>query len=111
MKKLSELVAHDKDFFVEDIVLDAIIFDESSDVTIWAKTEIDRTLCYFYLGLKFEQLSDILRNAGEAGEQLEEEISEKIIHETELPHVLEFNNELREPLKLEGLVLKIFGGL
>ena len=42
MRRLIDALADDTDFFIEQVQLTAIVFDNSDDVTIWATTFFDQ---------------------------------------------------------------------
>ena len=60
VKLLSESIADDADFFVEQIHLMAIVFDNTDDVTVWATTNFDNDAHFFHLALPFKSLDVLL---------------------------------------------------
>ena len=63
MKLLSDALVSNDDFFVEQVHLTAIVFDNTDDVTLWATTFRDDDDHFFHLGLPFQALDTLLRVA------------------------------------------------
>jgi hypothetical protein len=106
MQRLIDAVEYGADFFVEEINIRAIVFDNSDDVTVWATTIFDQQLYFFHLGLPFASLDVLLRQAGERAEQLLEEIAEALA-EAPRPCLMEYTSEENPPIELPGVALKL----
>jgi hypothetical protein len=107
MKRLIDALADDADFFVEQIQLTAIVFDNTDDVTVWATTFLDESLHFFHLGLQFPALDLLLRLAGPRAEALQEEVAEALATVTEWPCLLEYTSEEKPPVPLAGVAMKL----
>lgn len=107
MKLLSEALADDADFFVEQIQITAIVFDNTDDVTVWATTFFDEAPHFFHLGLPFSALDTLLRVADERTEVLQEEVADALATTEEWPCLLEYTTEERPPVQLPGVALKL----
>ncbi|RYU81020.1 hypothetical protein [Hymenobacter persicinus] len=107
MKRLIDALADDADFFVEQIQLTAIVFDNTDDVTVWATTFLDESLHFFHLGLQFPSLDLLLRLAGPRAEALQEEVAEALATVTEWPCLLEYTSEEKPPVPLAGVAMKL----
>ncbi|GAA4390862.1 hypothetical protein [Hymenobacter koreensis] len=106
MQRLIDAVEYGADFFVEEITIRAIVFDNSDDVTVWATTIFDQQLYFFHLGLPFASLDVMLRQAGERAGELQEEVAEALA-EAPRPCLIEYTSEERVPVELPGLALKL----
>ena len=107
MKLLSDALADDADFFVEQIQLTAIVFDNTDDVTVWATTFFDNAPHFFHLGLPFAALDTLLRVADERADALQEEVADALATTEEWPCLLEYTTEARPPVLLPGVALKL----
>lgn len=108
MKLLSDALADDADFFVEQIQFTAIVFDNTDDVTVWATTFFDNAPHFFHLGLPFAALDTLLRVAEEErAEALQEEVADALATTEEWPCLLEYTTEERPPVQLPGVALKL----
>jgi hypothetical protein len=65
-----------------------IIFDDSTDVTLWAKTRIDGELQTVHLVTAISTLNDILRYSGAKGEQILLAMADSLIHNENPPYVV-----------------------
>ena len=107
MKLLSEALADDADFFVEQIQITAIVFDNTDDVTVWATTFFDEAPHFFHLGLPFSALDTLLRVADDRTDALQEEVADALATTEEWPCLLEYTTEERPPVPLPGVALKL----
>lgn len=107
MRRLIDALADDTDFFVEQVQITAIVFDNSDDVTIWATTLFDNELHFFHLGLPFQQLDLLLRLAGARAAAAQEDVADALATVTEWPCLLEYNTEADPPLALPNVALKL----
>ncbi|SHI39409.1 hypothetical protein SAMN02745146_0748 [Hymenobacter daecheongensis DSM 21074] len=107
MKRLIDALADDADFFVEQIQITAIVFDNTDDVTVWATTFFDESLHFFHLGLQFPSLDLLLRLAGPRAEALQEDVAEALATVTEWPCLLEYTTEEKPPVPLPGVAMKL----
>ena len=107
MKRLIDALADDTDFFVEQVQITAIVFDNTDDVTVWATTIFDEDLYFFHLGLQFSNLDLLLRLAGERTEALQEEVADALATVTEWPCLLEYTTEDDPPVLLPGVAMKL----
>lgn len=107
MKRLIDALADDTDFFIEQVHLTAIVFDNSDDVTIWATTDFDGDAHFFHLGLPFQQLDLLLRLAGPRSSELQEDVAEALATVQEWPCLLEYTTEDRSPILLPNVALKL----
>ena len=106
MKILSDSLADDADFFVEQIQLLAIVFDNTDDVTVWATTFFDEDVHFFHLALPFQALDTLLRLAADRAEAIQEEVADALAV-GEYPALLEYNSEDVPPVPLPAVALKL----
>ena len=106
MKLLSDSLVSTDDFFVEQIHLTAIVFDNTDDVTVWATTFRDDDEHFFHLGLPFHALDTLLRVTGDRAEALAEEVADALTA-GQWPCLLEYTTEAAPPVPLPGVVLKL----
>jgi hypothetical protein len=107
MKLLSDALVSNDDFFVEQVHLTAIVFDNTDDVTIWATTFRDDDDHFFHLGLPFHDLDTLLRVAGDRAETLAEEVADALATTEQWPCLLEYTTEDAPPIPLPGVALKL----
>ncbi|MDF7812615.1 hypothetical protein [Hymenobacter sp. YC55] len=107
MRRLIDALADDTDFFIEQVQITAIVFDNSDDVTIWATTFFDQELHFFHLGLQFQSLDLILRLTDTRAAALQEEVAEALATVTEWPCLLEYTSEEKPPVQLPNVALKL----
>ena len=107
MKLLSDALADDADFFVEQIQITAIVFDNTDDVTVWATTFFDEAPHFFHLGLPFAALDTLLRVAADRADALQEEVADALATTEEWPCLLEYTTDARPPVQLPGVALKL----
>ena len=106
MKLLSDSIADHADFFVEQIHLVAIVFDNTDDVTVWATTHFDNDSHFFHLALPFKSLDVLLNLAHPRAEDLREEVADALAA-AEWPALLEFNSDEKSPVPLPSVALKL----
>ena len=106
MKQLSDALVSNDDFFVEQVHLTAIVFDNTDDVTIWATTFRDDEPHFFHLGLPFHDLDTLLRVTGDRADALAEEVADALAT-TEWPCLLEYTSDEAPPIALPGVALKL----
>ena len=106
MKLLSDSIADDADFFVEQIHVVAIVFDNTDDVTVWATTFFDNDTHFFHLALPFKALDTLLSLAHTRAEALQEEVAEALAA-ADWPALLEYNADDRPPVPLPSVALKL----
>jgi len=106
MKFLSDSIADDADFFIEQIYLVAIVFDNTDDVTVWATTFFDNDTHFFHLALPFKALDTLLSLAHDRAEALQEEVADALAA-GEWPALLEYNSDDRPPVPLPSVALKL----
>ena len=107
MKLLSDALVSNDDFFVEQVHLTAIVFDNTDDVTIWATTFRDDDDHFFHLGLPFHDLDTLLRVAGDRAETLAEEVAGALATTEQWPCLLEYTTADTPPISLPGVALKL----
>ena len=107
MRRLIDALADDTDFFIEQVQITAIVFDNSDDVTIWATTFFDQEPHFFHLGLQFQSLDLLLRLADTRAAALQEEVAEALATVTEWPCLLEYTSEEKPPVQLPNVALKL----
>ena len=106
VKLLSESIADDADFFVEQIYIVAIVFDNTDDVTVWATTFFDDDTHFFHLALPFKSLDILLSLAHTRAEALQEAVAEALAV-ADWPVLLEFNSDEQPPVSLPSVALKL----
>lgn len=106
MKLLSDSIADDADFFIEQIHVVAIVFDNTDDVTVWATTFFDNEAHFFHLALPFKALDTLLSLAHTRAEALREEVAEALAT-ADWPALLEYNADDRPPVPLPSVALKL----
>jgi hypothetical protein len=106
MKLLSDSIADDADFFVEQIHLVAIVCDNTDDVTVWATTHFDNDAHFFHLALPFKALDTLLSLAHNRAETLREEVADALAT-ADWPALLEYNSDDRPPVPLSSVALKL----
>jgi len=107
MKQLSDALVSNDDFFVEQVHLTAIVFDNTDDVTVWATTLRDDEPHFFHLGLPFHDLDTLLRVAGDRAEALAEEVADALATTEQWPCLLEYTTDEDPPVALPGVALKL----
>ncbi|HEX8657629.1 MAG TPA: hypothetical protein VF690_08855 [Hymenobacter sp.] len=106
MKLLSDSIADEADFFVEQIHIVAIVFDNTDDVTVWATTHFDNDPHFFHLALPFKSLDTLLSLAHDRAESLQEEVADALAA-GEWPALLEYNSDEAPPVPLPSVALKL----
>lgn len=106
VKLLSDSIADDIDFFVEQIHLVAIVFDNTDDVTVWATTHFDNDAHFFHLALPFKALDTLLSLAHNRAEALQEEVADALAA-ADWPALIEYNSDDRPPVPLPSVALKL----
>ena len=106
VKLLSESIADDADFFVEQIHIVAIVFDNTDDVTVWATTFFDNDTHFFHLALPFKSLDVLLSLAHGRAEALQEEVADALAT-ADWPALLEYNSGEQPPVSLPSVALKL----
>ncbi len=107
MKLLSDALVSNDDFFVEQVHITAIVFDNTDDVTVWATTFREDDDHFFHLGLPFHDLDTLLRVAGDRAEALAEEVADALASTEQWPCLLEYTTEESPPVLLPGVALKL----
>lgn len=107
MRKLIDALADETDFFIEQVQITAIVFDNSDDVTLWATTFFDQEPHFFHLGLPFQQLDLLLRLAGTRAGELQEDVADALATVREWPCLLEYTSEANPPISLPNVALKL----
>ena len=107
MKLLSDALVSNDDFFVEQVHLTAIVFDNTDDVTVWATTFRDDEPHFFHLGLPFHDLDTLLRVAGDRADTLAEEVAEALATTEQWPCLLEYDSAEAPPIALPAVALKL----
>ena len=106
MKLLSDSIADDADFFVEQIHIVAIVFDNTDDVTVWATTFFDNDTHFFHLALPFKALDTLISLAHDHAETLQEEVADALAN-GDWPALLEYNSDDAPPVPLPSVALKL----
>ena len=106
VKLLSDSIADDADFFVEQIHVVAIVFDNTDDVTVWATTFFDNDTHFFHLALPFKSLDTLLNLAHDRAEALQEEVADALAA-AQWPALLEYNADETPPVPLPSVALKL----
>jgi hypothetical protein len=106
MKLLSDSIADDADFFVEQIHVVAIVFDNTDDVTVWATTHFDNDAHFFHLALPFKALDTLLSLAHGRAETIQEAVADALAT-ADWPALLEFNSDEQPPVALPSVALKL----
>ncbi|RYY12564.1 MAG: hypothetical protein EOO36_17245 [Cytophagaceae bacterium] len=107
MKLLSDALVDTDDFFVEQVHLTAIVFDNTDDVTVWATTFRAEEAHFFHLALPFHALDTLLRVAADRADALAEEVADALATTEVWPVLLEYTTEARPPVPLPGVALKL----
>jgi hypothetical protein len=103
---LSESIADDADFFVEQIHVVAIVFDNTDDVTVWATTFFNGDTHFFHLALPFKALDTLLSLAHDRADALQEEVADAL-SAGDWPALLEYNSDEKLPVPLPSVALKL----
>jgi hypothetical protein len=106
VKLLSDALVSNDDFFVEQVHLTAIVFDNTDDVTVWATTFRNEEAHFFHLGLPFHDLDTLLRVADDRA-ALAEEVADALATAEEWPCLLEYTTDEAPPIPLPGVALKL----
>ena len=106
VKLLSDSIADDADFFVEQLHVVAIVFDNTDDVTVWATTNFDNEDHFFHLALPFKALDTLLSLAHTRAGALREEVADALAA-AHWPALLEYNSDDRPPVPLPSVALKL----
>ena len=107
MKRLSDALVSNDDFFVEQVQLTAIVFDNTDDVTIWATTYYANDEHFFHLGLPFHDLDTLLRVAGPRADALAEQVADALATTEHWPCLLEYTTDETPPVALPTVALKL----
>jgi hypothetical protein len=107
VKLLSDALVSNDDFFVEQVHLTAIVFDNTDDVTVWATTFRNEEAHFFHLGLPFHDLDTLLRVADDRAAALAEEVADALATAEEWPCLLEYTTDEAPPIPLPGVALKL----
>ena len=107
MKQLSDTLVSTDDFFVEQVHLTAIVFDNTDDVTVWATTFRDDEPHFFHLGLPFHDLDTLLRVAGDRADALAEQVADALATTEQWPCLLEYTSAESPPVPLPSVALKL----
>jgi hypothetical protein len=103
---LSDTLASDADFFVEQVEIVAIVFDNTDDVTVWATTVIDDELHFFHLALPFKPLDTLISLTADRADAVQEDVADALAA-GEWPALLEYRSEEKPPLPLPSVALKL----
>ena len=106
MVLLSDSIADDADFFVEQIEVLAIVFDNTDDVTVWATTLFDQEAHFFHLALPFLALDQLMRLAAGRADAVQEEVADALAA-GQWPALLEYNSDEKPPISLPQVALKL----
>lgn len=106
MNLLSDSIADEADFFVEQVYIVAIVFDNTDDVTVWATTFFDNDTHFFHLALPFKALDTLLSLAHDRAEAMREEVAEALAAGN-WPALLEYNSDDKLPVPLPSVALKL----
>ncbi|WP_046243921.1 hypothetical protein [Hymenobacter terrenus] len=106
MRLLSDSIADESDFFVEQIHIVAIVIDNTDDVTVWATTFFDNDTHFFHLALPFKALDTLLSLAHDRAEALQEEVADALAT-GDWPALLEYNSDEAPPVPLPSVALKL----
>ena len=107
VKLLSDTLVSTDDFFVEQVHLTAIVFDNTDDVTVWATTFREGDEHFFHLALPFHDLDTLLRVTGDRAEALAEEVADALATTEHWPCLLEYTTAAAPPVPLPGVALKL----
>ena len=107
MKLLSDALVSNDDFFVEQVHLTAIVFDNTDDVTVWATTFHANDEHFFHLGLPFHDLDTLLRLAGDRAAALAEQVADALATTEHWPCLLEYTTAEVPPVALPAVALKL----
>ena len=106
VKLLSDSIADNADFFVEQVHVVAIVFDNTDDVTVWATTFFDRDTHFFHLALPFKALDTLISLAHNRADSLQEEVADALAA-ADWPALLEYNSDEKAPVLLPSVALKL----
>ncbi|HEX8326262.1 MAG TPA: hypothetical protein VF629_01890 [Hymenobacter sp.] len=106
MNLLSDSIADEADFFVEQVYIVAIVFDNTDDVTVWATTFFDNDTHFFHLALPFKALDTLLSLAHDRAEAMRDEVAEALAAGN-WPALLEYNSDEKPPVPLPSVALKL----
>lgn len=99
-----------KYYYIDEIIINAIVFDETENLTLlgsYYNTDEEKLNSCDYL-CDFAQLTDLLLIAGEHADKIITELTDKLCGEFEIPSVLDIKEIIGEPLKIEGIMIKIY---
>jgi hypothetical protein len=106
MNLLSDSIADEADFFVEQLYIVAIVFDNTDDVTVWATTFFDNDTHFFHLALPFKALDTLLSLAHDRAEAMRDEVADALATGN-WPALLEYNSDEKPPVPLPSVALKL----
>lgn len=106
MNLLSDSIADEADFFVEQVYVVAIVFDNTDDVTVWATTFFDNDTHFFHLALPFKALDTLLSLAHDRAEAMRDEVADALAAGN-WPALLEYNSDEKPPVPLPSVALKL----
>ena len=99
-----------KYYYLQEIFISEIIFDESESVTIFGylpDQKNDELVRWDFL-CSFSLLTDILLFANEQGDYLIKTISEKLSTKLEIPTVIEVESVYGKPLIIDSLIFQVY---
>lgn len=105
MDDLGAKFSRDRTFCFDKIIVHEIIFDDTSDVTLYCTVPYYGELYTANFGLTFDQLNTLLRSIKPGGAEVATILAEKLNGEIEVPSVLEVESLYGHALEINNCIL------
>jgi hypothetical protein len=105
MDDLGAKFSRDRTFCFDKIVVHEIIFDDTSDVTLYCTVPYYGEIFSANFGLTFDQLNTLLRSIKPGGAEVATILAEKLNGEIEVPSVVEVEALYGHPLEISNCIL------
>ena len=105
LEDLGVRFGRDKFFCFDHIIIKDIIFDDTSDVTLYCYVPYFGQLFFANFGLTFDQLNTVLRSTRSDGAPVATAIAEKLKGDIEIPSVIDLEQVFGRPLTIDNCIL------
>ena len=105
MEDLGAKFSRDRTFCFDRIIVHEIIFDDTSDVTLYCTVPYYGQVYTANFGLTFDQLNTLLRSIRPGGAEVSTILAEKLNGEIEVPSVVEVEALYGHALEINNCVL------
>lgn len=105
MDDLGAKFSRDRTFCFDKIIVHEIIFDDTSDVTLYCTVPYFGQMYAANFGLTFDQLNTLLRSIRPGGSEVATILAEKLNGEIEVPSVVEVEALYGHALEINNCIL------